>query len=1102
MDRFKPVLSVIVLYLCSAAVLGTVHENSNSQIAQIANLDSVVVTSRERRDVIGRDASTARSELLVSPECLQLRKMCPRLNFHNSDLDVLECVHQSDQPEDRIDLNEGCRRKVWNLATKLLTYKESLALLKPYCDNERLMAGHVGRCRSVTQPEGLLKCFFENLPSLESKDCANFVSRISFLTFIDSKTMSLYLEDCQKDIVKFNCSSTSAEKKLSCLQNQLETLSKDCQSEVLRLSEIQGEDVKLDRALFRACSEEHRRFCRDQKQTPSEVYECLFLQKNEVVMSAGCLAELLRREKLIAQDYQVSRALVRACKEDIKANRCRKAVSEDRDIRLAQILMCLENATRYGVPTQHPCREEMIKHRRLLLEDYRLSPELVSKCSKDISKFCRKMEPNGKTIHCLMENAKPRRKSKVTPSCLAELENIAEKTDIGEDWRADRVLWKSCASVADVACRSVLDDDTKVMNCLLDKIGTEMMTVDCESSLRTVQYFMARDFKLDPILFKACRVNAADKCGFGSSLTNKALVLPCLYGIIDTLDAGCRKEIRRVMKQRALDVDLHPNIENVCMEDLGSFCSENTDKREEVQCLQNNLEKLKPNCAMAVYNFTELQAEFIELNPIITSNCHEVISQLCRPEQTKNQDYLDCLIEKKNDPLMKAHFKCKAAIEHHQLISLKDYHFTFKFKKACKVYVSWFCPGAKEKAEVVRCLSEQIRNDTFQDQKQHISKDCHQQLRQQLLQQRENVELNTKLKVECSRDISKHCSGVTPGNGRILECLVNNKRDLEDPCRRRIFFVERQELTDSFTDYTLIQACKPMLEKYCQDTTVQPLNCLKKYKYFEDFDFKCREVVVRRMVEQSSDYRFDPNLTKYCRADIRGLCYQVINHNFAEDKEYEGKVIGCLKVNFRRGKLTPMCQKQVVSLLKEAALNYKLNPLLSNVCDKEIKTLCATEETEKIDKGKVEECLKEALLNGQISDVVCRDEIVELINVGKADISADPILNSACADDINDHCTHVDYGAGRKLDCLIDTYQKKTGKLKWQCEKLLKERIEMYKIQPLRRIDNLSELYGSVNSSPAKKYFVVVALTFVGMIFMTGMFCGRTFRRSVATKNK
>ncbi|CAA9995379.1 unnamed protein product, partial [Nesidiocoris tenuis] len=436
------------------------------------------------------------------------------------------------------------------------------------------------------------------------------------------------------------------------------------------------------------------------------------------------------------------------------------------------------------VPTQHPCREEMIKHRRLLLEDYRLSPELVSKCSKDISKFCRKMEPNGKTIHCLMENAKPRRKSKVTPSCLAELENIAEKTDIGEDWRADRVLWKSCASVADVACRSVLDDDTK----------------------------------------------------------------------------------------------------------------------------------LKPNCAMAVYNFTELQAEFIELNPIITSNCHEVISQLCRPEQTKNQDYLDCLIEKKNDPLMKAHFKCKAAIEHHQLISLKDYHFTFKFKKACKVYVSWFCPGAKEKAEVVRCLSEQIRNDTFQDQKQHISKDCHQQLRQQLLQQRENVELNTKLKVECSRDISKHCSGVTPGNGR---------------------------------------------------------------------------------------------------------------------------------VNFRRGKLTPMCQKQVVSLLKEAALNYKLNPLLSNVCDKEIKTLCATEETEKIDKGKVEECLKEALLNGQISDVVCRDEIVELINVGKADISADPILNSACADDINDHCTHVDYGAGRKLDCLIDTYQKKTGKLKWQCEKLLKERIEI-----------------------------------------------------------
>uniref|UniRef100_A0A146KTA9 Golgi apparatus protein 1 n=1 Tax=Lygus hesperus TaxID=30085 RepID=A0A146KTA9_LYGHE len=1090
------VLAVFHIFCCflgSASSIGGERDVGDAEI-------TVLGPSRDRRAAL----ASSGSELLGLQECGQLRKMCPQLTPRSSDLDVLECVHLSDQPDGGEELNDQCRSKVWSLVTRLLDYKETLSLLEPNCRTEKLMRDHLKSCPYVRRPERLLKCFTENIPSLDTRPCIDFVTRISFLTFIDPNAMSLYIEDCKHDILKMNCTSKSSDGALTCLQNQLLNLTKPCQSEVLRLSEIQGENVKLDRALFRACTDERLRFCRDMSQ--GQTYECLFQHKNEVGLSSECLSELLRREKLIAQDYQVSRGLVRACKEDIRSNRCRKSVSEDRDIRLAQILTCLENATRYGIMVGAKCRDEMLAHRRLLLEDYRLSPELVAQCSKDISKFCKKVELGGKTIHCLMDNAKIRRKNKITPKCLFELEKLIEKTDIIEDWRADPVVWKSCQSVAVVGCSPSVLDNNKMMNCLFDKIGTEVMTKDCENSLKQVQYFLARNFKLDPFLFKACREPAVAFCGSkldtGLSFQNKrSFVLPCLYSMIDELDTACRKEVRRVMRQRALDVDMHPNIETACMEDLASLCSDNTGRGQEVYCLQNNLEKLKSNCAMAVYNFTELQAEFIELNPIITSSCKEVISQLCRPEQSKTQDYLDCLIEKKNDPLMKVHFKCKASIEHQQLISLKDYHFTFKFKKACKAYVSRFCPHAKEKAEVVRCLSEQIRNDTLQDQKQHVSKDCHQQLRIQLLQQRETVELNTKLKVDCSRDIVKFCTGVTPGNGRILECLVNNKRDLEDKCRRRIFFVERQELSDSFTDYTLMNACKTMLDKYCPNlTNQQPLACLKKYKYFEDFDFNCREVVVRRMIEQSSDYRFDPNLQRSCRTDISSLCLKVVALQ-QDDKELEGKVINCLKVNFRQGKLTAVCEKQVVSLLKEAALNYKLNPLLSHVCSTEIKTLCINE-NEKIDKGHVEECLKEALLNHQINNDVCKDEIIELVNEAKADISADPLLYSACSLDIETLCTHIAIGAGRKLDCLIKTYEKERARLQYKCQTLLKERIEMYKLQPQRRVENLSELYGTVSHSPAKKYFMVVALTFIGMIFMTGMFCGRALRRSVAIKNK
>lgn len=70
----------------------------------------------------------------------------------------------------------------------------------------------------------------------------------------------------------------------------------------------------------------------------------------------------------------------------------------------------------------------------------------------------------------------------------------------------------------------------------------------------------------------------------------------------------------------------------------------------------------------------------------------------------------------------------------------------------------------------------------------------------------------------------------------------------------------------------------------------------QKFKYFEDFDFNCREVVVRRMIEQSTDYRFDPNLQRACKSDISHMCSQVLVHQ-SEDKDLEGKVINCLKVS-------------------------------------------------------------------------------------------------------------------------------------------------------------------------------------------------------------
>ena len=61
---------------------------------------------------------------------------------------------------------------------------------------------------------------------------------------------------------------------------------------------------------------------------------------------------------------------------------------KDRKVKLAQILLCLENGLHRGDKVSGECRAEMLDARQSLLEDYKLSPEVVASCQDDINKLC------------------------------------------------------------------------------------------------------------------------------------------------------------------------------------------------------------------------------------------------------------------------------------------------------------------------------------------------------------------------------------------------------------------------------------------------------------------------------------------------------------------------------------------------------------------------------------------------------------------------------------------------------------------------------------------------------------------------------------------
>ena len=79
---------------------------------------------------------------------------------------------------------------------------------------------------------------------------------------------------------------------------------------------------------------------------------------------------------------------------------------------------------------------------------------------------------------------------------------------------------------------------------------------------------------------------------------------------------------------------------------------------------------------------------------------------------------------------------------------------------------------------------------------------------------------------------------------------------------------------------------------WCKIFTV---GSLQRFKDETTFDPKCKVIVVRRMIEQSHDYRFNPLLLKGCHIDISKFCSDLVAKE-PQDKELEGKVVKCLKV--------------------------------------------------------------------------------------------------------------------------------------------------------------------------------------------------------------
>lgn len=77
-------------------------------------------------------------------------------------------------------------------------------------------------------------------------------------------------------------------------------------------------------------------------------------------------------------------------------------------------------------PLAPECLVELKEVRRSLLEDYEISPEVVSACRDEIEYQCKNVGRR-QTIHCLMDLARPSKSSsrkRASNKCMEEVSNV------------------------------------------------------------------------------------------------------------------------------------------------------------------------------------------------------------------------------------------------------------------------------------------------------------------------------------------------------------------------------------------------------------------------------------------------------------------------------------------------------------------------------------------------------------------------------------------------------------------------------------------------------------------------------------------------------
>ncbi len=138
---------------------------------------------------------------------------------------------------------------------------------------------------------------------------------------------------------------------------------------------------------------------------------------------------------------------------------------------------------------------------------------------------------------------------------------------------------------------------------------------------------------------------------------------------------------------------------------------------------------------------------------------------------------------------------------------------------ACGADIKNFCKGVKAgQGRIVRCLWQH---------RAQLSDRCK-------AQAQSDWEKAMQISADCAADAKKFCRGIIPGKGRIAACLLSHEAELTPACRTHAVKVKAAgEKIEEGLDKLILGACKADKDKFCSG--VKPgqnriIDCLASHR--------------------------------------------------------------------------------------------------------------------------------------------------------------------------------------------------------------------------------------------------------------------------------